>query len=108
MTWIAIVTDADGFVLTDEDLRGWAAAVNMGKTGWGIPCEPPTAVCVVTGSALPKPQFEGSETLRSPGSYYTSDVLFEIDVEEQEPDDIIQTWERAQACAAGLNERNIP
>lgn len=105
--WMAIVTDADGFVLDEYMLYRWISATKAGATGWAVPCEPPTAVRVATGTAMPSPQYEGSDTYRAPGSYMTSDLLFEIDVEDEDPDTILLTWERASACADGLNERNI-
>lgn len=105
--WTAIVIDADGFVLDEDTLHRWISATKAGATGWAVPCEPPTAVRVVTGSAMPATQYEGSDIYRAPGSYMTSDLLFEIDVEGDDPDDILLTWERASACADGLNERNI-
>jgi hypothetical protein len=107
--WMAVVTDADGFVLTDEDLRGWAEAIDAGRTGWGVPCESPTSVQVVTRSARPRPQSDtpGETVLRMPGSWMTYDKLFDIDFDDEEPCAILRAWERAQACAAGLNAAGI-
>lgn len=105
-TWIAVASDADGFVISDDTLREWAEAVEAGKTGWFIPCEPPTSVSIVRGSAAPKPQSDDPDEkfFRLPGTYYGDDVFMELgDLDEQEPSSVLLAWRRAQAAAKGLN-----
>lgn len=117
-TWQAVVADRAGFVLADEQVRAWCAAIKAGKTGWGVPCETPTQVLVVTGSALPEPQTSrpDEDTYRLPGHWYTADRFLEIDLtDEVDPDEVdadyadllLKTWQRVQAAAAGMNAAGV-
>lgn len=108
-TWLAVVADEYGYVLDDETLRAWAEAIRAGRTGWAVPCEPPTQIVMVTGSRRPEKQstMATGDVYKLPSSWVTDHQLFEIDVEDQEPAEILRAWERAQACAAGLNAANV-
>lgn len=106
--WTAVAVDDSGFVIDDELLRAWADAIKAGKSGWGVPCEPPQRIHIVKGSAVPQPQSEDPDEKfhRMPSSYYTDDEFLTVenlDELEDEPERVVLYWERAQAAAAGLN-----
>ena len=112
-TWVAAVVDDSGFVIDDELLRAWADAIKAGKSGWGVPCEPPQRIHIVKGSAVPMPQSDDPDEKyqRMPSSYYTDDEFLTIEnldeLDEDEPERVVLYWERAQAAAAGLNMAGV-
>lgn len=108
--WLAVASDRDGFVLDDETLKAWAAAVDAGKRGWDIPCEPPQEITIVRGSARPVPQSSApdEDIYRLPGSWLSGDQFVEIEnLDELEPSEVLELWRRAQAAAAGMNAAGV-
>lgn len=75
--WIAVASDADGFVLDEDTLTAWAEAVQAGKRGWAIPCEQPTEIAIVRGSARPVPQSSDPDEqhYRRPASWLSGDIF---------------------------------
>lgn len=108
--WLAVAATVDGFVLTDEDVRGWCEAIEEGKSGWGVPCEDPDELLIVTGSAMPVPQSEApdEDIMRLPGTWTTEDRFVEVDVSNDEPEELLRRWERIQATAAAMNAADVP
>lgn len=104
-TWVAVVVSQDGFVMPDEDVRGWAEAAADGRSYFYSDAEP-REIQIVKGSAKPTPQTDDPDEkfYRAPSSWYTDDKFLEVeDLDELEPAQVVLLWERAQATVAGMN-----
>ena len=94
-TWVAVVSDRYGYVLTDEEVRAWCA--DPDERGDSTPEE----IAIVTASAKP----ENGE--RMPSSYFSNDRFYEVDIDYLEPDEVLRWWERAVAVTAAMNAAGV-
>lgn len=102
-TWVAALYGQDGFLIPDDDIRGWAEAAAEGKD-YVYNDQVPDELWIATGAARPEPQSPGSEFYRRPGWWRAGDVFARIeDLDELEPAEVVAQWERAQHAVAGLN-----
>lgn len=105
--WEAFVLDADGFVMVDEHVRGWAKAAAE-DTYYDITDSEPNEIVIVRGTARPTPQSEGSDFLRAPSSWQVLDHLIPAnDVSDDEPADVETRWDRARQIADAANKAAI-
>lgn len=102
-TWIAVISDSDGFVMTDEDIRAWCADQDAAEYAND---STPEELAIVTGTAKPDDGAR-SGAPRLPGSWTSEDRLLEEDLSSDEPDTILRKWERAVAVAAALNAAGV-
>lgn len=100
--WRVYLDDGYGFVLHDPetllahiDQPDWIAR----EYGDCIP----ERIVVARRSAAPAPQYEGSDVLRAPGSYYAEDH-HEWDIHYEEPQRALDIWRGAHGFAAALNQ----
>lgn len=104
--WEAFIFESSGFVMSshealDEIIEEFPDEARIASR-WGDVF--PYSIEIVTDSARPKPQSPGSPFLRGPGSWATTDKIFEYDLEQVETsEDLREIWERAKAMAEGLN-----
>lgn len=104
-TWVAYMADLDGFVV--EDPEAWLTAMTQGvdaleayerAEGFQV-----GTISVSRGAAAPKPQYEGSQILREPGTWRSIDRIsfeaYDFDYEQA-----ALHWRVVQAIAKGLNE----
>lgn len=99
--WRAVVSGRAGFVITDEQMREWAQDADSLDEDLE-----PAEVSVVRHTALPRPAPIDAE--RMPGTWAGEDVLYLLDVADEDVDDVLVAWERAQAVAAALNALDAP
>lgn len=104
MSWQRYLIDSHGFVLepAEELLLVYAAqGEDAIQSEYGDMV--PDRIVVVRDSALPKPQYEGSEVLRAPGSYATADqISFDVSYVE-EADYALTLWRAAEGIVLHLN-----
>jgi hypothetical protein len=107
--WSAFVLDRYGFVLSEDsnivtDLRAYVGR-DADDESWDHDSAPGQIV-IARGSAYPRPQFPGSDILRSPGSHKVADQITLLDsIEESEdPDYVVNVWLAAIGAAAYLNK----
>lgn len=107
--WHAVVVDIDGFVLTDELVRAWCAAIDAGARGWAVPCETPESLAIVTGTSAPVPQSAApdEDIMRMPGSWTTEDRFLEIELAGEETSTILRLWDRVRSTAAAMNALGV-
>lgn len=94
--YLAYVADIDGFVLSETDLQSFLEDPEEWDGA------EPSTVYLATGSALP---LEKYGSLRSPGSWDSSDVVIEEDVEWYSASQIKFLFERTKLIADLLNSQ---
>ena len=102
-TWVAVVSDRDGFVMTDEEIRAWCANPDEAEL---VNDSTPEEIAIVTGSAKPD-NGERSGAPRLPGSYFSEDRFYEVEISWLEPDEVLRWWERAVAVTAAMNAAGV-
>lgn len=101
--WLAVVADNYGYVLTEEDIREWAADSDAYEIRSDMI---PQTLAIVTDSAKPD-DGERSGHPRLPRWWAAEDRFMELDVDTYGPDHFIRLWERAQAVAAAMNAADV-
>lgn len=107
--WHAVITDRDGFVMSEEDVQLWATDTEKAER---LTSGPPVQLVIVTGSAAPIPQSNAPDEkfYRLPAYWTTADRFLDIDLvfDFGDPDvELLTLWNRAQAAVAGMNAAGV-
>ena len=102
-TWRAMLTDSYGYVLTEEEIEAWAIDSEAFERESDLV---PAELVIATGSAAPR-QHSAADRERRPGTWTSSDVFLEVDVDTYVAEELLPVWERAKAVAAAMNSAGV-